>query len=119
MKIIENGVCAPQGFQANGIHCGIRKNKNKRDLAVIYSIKKANAAAIYTQNLVKGAPLIVTREHLVDGKAQAIICNNGNANTCSPDGYQIASEMTSFMADKLSIPKSDIIVASTGVIGQQ
>ena len=81
MKMIPDGVCAPQGFLANGIHCGIRRNRKRKDLAVIYSIKTANAAAIYTSNLVKGAPLLVTREHLKDGKAQAILCNSGNANT--------------------------------------
>lgn len=117
--MIENGVCAPQGFQANGIHCGIRKNKDKKDLAVIYSTKIANAAAIYTSNLVKGAPLHVTREHLEDGRAQAIICNSGNANTCNPDGYQIASDVCSILASELSISKEDVVVASTGVIGQR
>ena len=86
MKIIENGVCAPKGFLANGIHCGIRKSK--KDLALVYSIRKANAAAIYTKNLVKGAPLLISKIHLADGRAQAIICNSGNANTCNPDGLK-------------------------------
>ncbi|MGI6526648.1 MAG: bifunctional glutamate N-acetyltransferase/amino-acid acetyltransferase ArgJ [Caldicoprobacterales bacterium] len=119
MKMIPDGVCAPQGFLANGIHCGIRRNRKRKDLAVIYSIKTANAAAIYTSNLVKGAPLLVTREHLKDGKAQAILCNSGNANTCNPGGYQIASDMCSLLADRLSIPRTDVVAASTGVIGQK
>jgi glutamate N-acetyltransferase/amino-acid N-acetyltransferase len=119
MKIIGNGICAPKGFKANGIHCGIRKNKSKRDLALIYSIKKANAAAIYTTNLVKGAPLIITKNHLIDGRAQAIICNSGNANTCNPDGLETASSMCRLLAEKLSISPTDIVVASTGIIGRR
>ena len=105
MKMIENGICAPKGFKASGVHCGIRKNKEKKDLALIYSMKRANAAAIYTKNLVKGAPLIVTKEHLADGKAQAIICNSGNANTCNPDGVKIASSMCSLLAEELAVSR--------------
>ena len=93
MNIISGGVCAPKGFAANGVHCGIRKNKSKRDLALIYSEFPANAAAVYTTNLVKGAPLTVTKNNLADGKAQAIICNSGNANTCNPNGIEIAEQM--------------------------
>jgi glutamate N-acetyltransferase/amino-acid N-acetyltransferase len=119
MKMIENGICAPKGFKASGVHCGIRKNKEKKDLALIYSMKRANAAAIYTKNLVKGAPLIVTKEHLADGKAQAIICNSGNANTCNPDGVKIASSMCSLLAEELAVSPEDVIVASTGVIGRR
>ena len=81
MKKIEGGVCAAKGFTANGVHCGIRKNKTKRDLALIYSEVRANAAAVYTTNLVKGAPLTVTKNNISDGYAQAVICNSGNANT--------------------------------------
>ena len=80
MEIISGGVCAATGFTANGIHCGIRKNRTKRDLALIYSEKPASAAAVYTTNLVKGAPLTVTKDHISNGVAQAVICNSGNAN---------------------------------------
>ena len=90
MKIISGGVCAAKGFKASGVHCGIRKNRTKRDLALIYSEKVANAAAVYTTNLVKGAPLVVTKNHIADGKAQAVICNSGNANTCNANGVEIA-----------------------------
>ena len=119
MKIITGGVCAAKGFQANGIHCGIRKNHSKRDLALIYSEVPANAAAVYTTNLVKGAPLLVTKAHIADGKAQAVICNSGNANTCNADGIEIAEAMSELVAQQLSIPASDVVVASTGVIGQR
>ena len=118
MKIITGGVCAAKGFQANGIHCGIRKNHSKRDLALIYSEVPASAAAVYTTNLVKGAPLLVTKAHIADGKAQAVICNSGNANTCNADGIEIAEAMSALVAQQLSIPASDVVVASTGVIGQ-
>ena len=119
MKIITGGVCAAKGFQANGIHCGIRKNHSKRDLALIYSEVPATAAAVYTTNLVKGAPLLVTKAHIADGKAQAVICNSGNANTCNADGIEIAEAMSKLVAQQLSIPASDVVVASTGVIGQK
>ena len=118
MKIIDGGICAAKGFTAAGIHCGIRKNKSKRDLALIFSEKKASAAAVYTTNLVKGAPLAVTKMNLMDGKAQAVICNSGNANTCNANGIEIAQSMASLAADALSISQEDVIVASTGVIGQ-
>ena len=118
MKIITGGVCAAKGFQANGIHCGIRKNHSKKDLALIYSEVPANAAAVYTTNLVKGAPLLVTKAHIADGRAQAVICNSGNANTCNADGIEIAEAMSALVAKQLSIPASDVVVASTGVIGQ-
>ena len=118
MKIITGGVCAAKGFQANGIHCGIRKNHSKRDLALIYSEVPASAAAVYTTNLVKGAPLLVTKKHIADGKARAVICNSGNANTCNADGVDIAEAMSELVAQQLSIPASDVVVASTGVIGQ-
>jgi len=118
MKQINGGVCAAKGFSANGIHCGIRKNKTKRDLALIYSEKTANAAAVYTQNLVKGAPLTVTKDHISDGKAQAMICNSGNANTCNANGIEIAEQMSELLAAEMNISAKDVIVASTGVIGQ-
>ena len=112
------GVCAPRGFTAAGIHCGIRKNKSKRDLALIYSEVPASSAAVYTTNLVKGAPLTVTKKHLENGIAQAVICNSGNANTCNANGIEIAEQMSDLIAAQLSIKPDDIIVASTGVIGQ-
>ena len=118
MKFIDGGVCAAKGFTAGGIHCGIRKNKTKRDLALILSEAKASAAAVYTTNLVKGAPLAVTKMHLMDGKAQAVICNSGNANTCNADGIQVAKEMARLTAETLGIAEDDVVVASTGVIGQ-
>lgn len=118
MKTVEGGVCAAKGFYAAGVHCGIRKNKTKKDLALIYSEKKATAAAVYTTNLVKGAPLVVTKKHLADGMAQAVICNSGNANTCNANGVEIAEEMCSLLSEKLGISADDVVVASTGVIGQ-
>ena len=118
MKIISGGVCAATGFTANGIHCGIRKNRTKRDLALIYSEKPASAAAVYTTNLVKGAPLTVTKNHISDGVAQAVICNSGNANTCNANGIEIAEQMSNLLAGELGIKATDVVVASTGVIGQ-
>ncbi len=118
MKIIEGGVCAAKGFTANGIHCGIRKSKDKKDLALIASEVPAACAAVYTTNLVKGAPILVDQEHLADGRAQAIICNSGNANTCNANGIQIAEQMAALTAEKLGIRPEDVVVASTGVIGQ-
>lgn len=118
MELIKGGVCAAQGFTASGIHCGIRKNKSKRDLALIVSENVASAAAVYTTNLVKGAPLVVTKMHLADGKAQAVICNSGNANTCNANGIEVAQQMASLTADALNINNEDVVVASTGVIGQ-
>ena len=118
MRIIEGGVCAAKGFTANGIHCGIRKNHSKKDLALIFSEVPASAAAVYTTNLVKGAPLIVTKNHLQDGIAQAVICNSGNANTCNANGIEIAERMSVLTANALGVTPDDIIVASTGVIGQ-
>ncbi len=119
MQLINGGVCAAQGFTANGIHCGIRKNTTKADLALVLSKVNANAAAIYTTNLVKGAPLLVTKAHLSNGKAQAVICNSGNANTCNADGIEIAEKMSQLTANQLGISPDDVMVASTGVIGQR
>ena len=119
MNIISGGVCAAKGFTANGIHCGIRRNKTKRDLALIYSEVPASAASVYTSNLVKGAPIAVTKAHLADGKAQAILCNSGNANTCNADGVEVAQKMCELLANEMGISADDVVVASTGVIGQR
>ena len=119
MKIISGGVCAAKGFLANGIHCGIRHNKTKRDLALIFSQVPAAAASVYTSNLVKGAPIAVTKANIADGTAQAIICNSGNANTCNANGVQVAEEMCALTANALGISPKDVVVASTGVIGQK
>lgn len=119
IKEIQGGVCAPKGFKANGIHCGIRKNKAKRDFALIVSEVRAAAAGVYTSNLVKGAPVVVTKNNLTDGYAQAIICNSGNANTCNADGIEVAKEMCGLVTEVGGIPASDVVVASTGVIGQK
>ena len=118
MKVINGGVCAAQGFSASGIHCGIRKNKSKRDLALIYSEKRAACASVYTTNKVKGAPLTVTKNNISDGYAQAVICNSGNANTCNANGIEIATKTCELLAKELNISASDVVVASTGVIGQ-
>ena len=118
MKMISGGVCAATGFTANGIHCGVRKNRTKRDLSLIFSAVPATAASVYTANLVKGAPLTVTRKHIADGEAQAIICNSGNANTCNANGVEIAEQMSELVAAQLGIAADNVVVASTGVIGQ-
>ena len=118
LKEIQGGVCAAKGFTANGVHCGIRKNKTKRDLALIFSEVQASAAATYTQNLVKGAPLTVTKNNIADGKARAVICNSGNANTCNANGIEIAEQTCALLAKELKISEKDVVVASTGVIGQ-
>ena len=103
---------------ANGIHAGIRKNKDKIDMSLIFSKTKANAAAVYTTNLVMGAPIYVTKANLNNGYAQAMLCNSGNANTCNANGIEIATESCEILAKELKINSSDVIVASTGVIGQ-
>lgn len=118
MKTITGGICAAKGYKAAGIHCGIRKNKSKKDLSLIISEKPASAAAVYTTNLVKGAPLLVTKKHISNGVAQAIICNSGNANTCNSNGIEIAEQACKLVAEALQMDKTDIVVASTGVIGQ-
>ncbi|MDF2686147.1 MAG: argJ [Clostridia bacterium] len=119
ITFVENGgVTTPKGFKAAGVYCGIRKNKEKKDLALIYAEKRCNAAAVYTKNLVKGAPLYVTMANLTDGMAQAVICNSGNANTCNADGEEKANEVCTFLGKALNISRDDIIIASTGVIGQ-
>lgn len=118
MKLINGGVCAAKGFKASGVHCGIRKNRTKRDLALIYSETLCTAASVYTTNLVKGAPLKVTKQNVENGFAQAIICNSGNANTCNANGVEIANATCSLIANALNINENDVVVASTGVIGQ-
>ena len=118
MKLISGGVCAAKGFKANGVHCGIRKNQTKKDLALIVSDVPAAAAAVYTTNLVKGAPLTVTKNNITNGIAQAVICNSGNANTCNADGIEIAEKMCALVETATGVAASDVVVASTGVIGQ-
>ena len=118
MNLISGGVCAAKGFKANGVHCGIRKNHTKKDLALIVSDVPATAAAVYTTNLVKGAPLLVTKQNIANGTAQAIICNSGNANTCNWNGIQIAQDMCALVEKSTGIAANDVVVASTGVIGQ-
>ena len=118
MKKIQGGVCAAKGFKANGVHCGIRHNRTKRDLALIVSDVPATAAAVYTQNLVKGAPLTVTKQNIANGMAQAVICNSGNANTCNANGIEIAQGMCALVEQHTGISAGDVVVASTGVIGQ-
>ena len=116
---IAGGVCAPKGFRANGVHCGIRKNKVKKDLALIVADKRCATACAYTRNLVKGAPILVTKKNVADGYAQAVIVNSGNANTCNANGVEIAEAMCALVERYTGIPKGDVVVASTGVIGQQ
>ena len=118
MKLISGGVCAAKGFKANGVHCGIRKNQTKKDLALIVSDVPATAAAVYTTNLVKGAPLLVTQANISNGIAQAVICNSGNANTCNANGVEIANEMCALVEKATGVSATDVVVASTGVIGQ-
>ena len=118
MKMIDGGICAAKGYKAAGVHCGIRKNHSKKDLSLILSEVPASAAAVYTTNLVKGAPLTVTKAHLENGVARAVICNSGNANTCNANGLEIAEQMCALAGQALSIAPEDVVVASTGVIGQ-
>lgn len=119
MILLSNqGVTAPKGFLASGIHCGLKKNNLKLDLALVYSEVQANAAGVYTKNKVKGAPIYITKEHLSNKKAQAIIINSGNANTCNGnDGLVKAKRMAELQGKALRLKTSDILVASTGVIG--
>ena len=109
----------PKGFKAAGIHAGIKKDKNKKDLAMIYCEKKCNSAALFTTNKVKAAPILLSMEHIKDGQAQAVIVNSGNANACTANGMEVAQKMCSLTADSLGINPQDVIVASTGVIGQE
>ncbi len=137
IKFVTGGVCAAKGFRANGIQCGLahkpltdnEKNsaesnnalpsaKKKNDLALIVSDAECAAAAVYTTNKVKGAPILVTKEHIKDGRAKAVIVNSVNANTCNADGVEKAGMMCSLAAKELGLKPEDVIVASTGVIGQ-
>lgn len=118
MKEIENGVCAALGFKAGSIHCGIRKNQTKEDLALIVSDVPCHTAAVYTKNKVKAAPLLITKEHLQNGLSQAIIVNSGNANACNPKEIENAKKEALCAAKYLHIDAEDVLVASTGVIGQ-
>lgn len=117
---VDGGVCAAQGFRANGLNCGLNSDKNKNDLALVVSDVECNAAAVYTTNKVKGAPILVTKKHLAstNGKAQAVIANSKNANTCTADGEEKAQCMTELAAKALGMSADDVLVASTGVIGQ-
>ena len=112
-----SGVCAPKGYKAAGVHCGIRKNQSKKDLALIVSETRAAAAAVYTCNLVKSAPIKVTKANLSDGYAQAVICNSGIANTCRAEGVEMAQRMCELVEQAAGVPAGDVIVGSTGVIG--
>lgn len=119
-EYIEGGVCASAGFMANGCHCGLDPRPEKNDLGIICSERLCNAAAVYTTNLVKGAPILVTRKNLeaTRGKARAVIVNSKNANTCNADGEEKAWNMCELAAQQLKITPEEVIVASTGVIGQ-
>ena len=118
ITFIAGGATAAQGFSATGEHMGIRRNRTRRDVALIVSEVPANAACVYTQNLVKGAPILVTQKHVENGVAQAVICNSGNANTCNANGIEIAEGMCSLVEQYIGVKAEDVIVASTGVIGQ-
>ncbi len=117
---VDGGVCAAKGFSANGLNCGINPNKAKNDLCLIYSDKPCNTAAVYTQNKVKGAPIIVTKKNLekTGGISQAVIANSKNANTCNADGEEKATRMCQLAGEVLNLKPEQVIVASTGVIGE-
>ncbi len=119
-KVIDGGVCAAQGYKANGLNCGLNKNPDKNDLGLYISDVPANTAGVYTTNKVKGAPILVTKAHLetTGGVARAVIMNSKNANTCNADGVEKAEAMCVLVADVLGINAEDVLVASTGVIGQ-
>jgi len=120
MNFIEGGVCAAKGFKASGIHVGVKTNHaDKKDLALIVADNECSAAAVYTRNVVKAAPLLITKENLTDGLARAVLANSGNANACAPNGEENARKMCRAIASELGIAETDIIVASTGVIGQE
>lgn len=117
---VEGGVCAAQGFVANGLNCGINPDKAKNDLGMVYSKEVCHTAAVYTQNKVKGAPILVTKDHLdkTNGQAKAIIVNSKNANTCNANGVEIAEAVCELVAKELGIKATEVVVASTGVIGE-
>ena len=116
---VDGGVCAPKGFKAAGTACGIKGTVDKKDLALIVSDVMCSAAAVYTANKVKGAPLAVTKSNISDGRAIAAICNSGNANTCAPNGEELARKTCELTARALGADSRDIVVCSTGVIGQE
>jgi glutamate N-acetyltransferase/amino-acid N-acetyltransferase len=118
VKQIAGGVCAPQGFHAAGLHAGFKIRSKKKDLALIYSEAMCAAAAAYTTNKVKGATLKVTMDHLADGRAQAVIINSGYANTLAPNGMEIALRTCELTGEALGLDPGDVVVCSTGVIGQ-
>ena len=118
IKFITGGVTAPSGFMTAGIHCGIRRNKTKRDLGLIFADRLCAAAAVVTTNKVKAAPIHLSIKHLENGRARAILANSGNANACAPGGMEAAKECVNAAAAALGIDAADIIVNSTGVIGQ-
>ena len=117
---VDGGVCSPKGFVANGINCGINSDATKNDLALIYSEAVCDTAIVYTQNKVKGAPLIVTKKHMdiSKGKSRAIVVNSKNANTCNANGEEIAEGVSELVAKYLDIPTEHVVVGSTGVIGK-
>lgn len=120
MKVIENGITAPKGFLAAGLAAGIKKG-NKKDMAMVYSQKPCQTAGTFTTNVVKAAP-VKWDKHLVDNAAytQAIVCNSGIANACTgTEGYSYCQETAKTAAEALQIPEEAVLVASTGVIGQQ
>lgn len=120
-KYVDGGVCAAKGFLANGLNSGINPNKEKNDMCLVYSEAQCTAAGVFTQNKVKGAPVIVSQNHLVksNGHARAVLANSKNANTCNVDGLEIAEGASEIFASKLGIPTEEIIIGSTGVIGQR
>ena len=119
LQQITGGVCAARGFRAAGLHVGVKThNVNKKDVALIVSDTDCAAAAVFTKNVVKAAPIHVTKNHLADGKARAIIANSGNANACAPGGEDNARRMCEAAAAALGCKGEDVLVASTGVIGQ-
>lgn len=126
-KVIDGGICASKGFKASGIYCGIKRpandtpeTKHKNDICIFVSDTVCNTAAVYTQNKVKGAPILVTKKNLEKSgnKSIAVIANSKNANTCNADGIEKAEAMCELLAKELNVPKEQVIVASTGVIGQ-
>ena len=119
-KTVNGGICAAKGYKANGLNCGLNPDKMKNDLGLYLSETEAETAAVYTTNKVKGAPIVVTKAHLekTDGKSRAVIMNSKNANTCNADGVEKAEKMCSLAASALGIDVSEVLVASTGVIGQ-
>ena len=118
-EMISGGVCAAQGFRAAGLHVGVKThNVNKKDVALIVSDAPCAAAAMFTKNVVQAAPIHVTRAHLAAGRVRAVIANSGNANACAPQGEENAERMCAAAASALGCAPEEVLVASTGVIGQ-